>query len=413
MPRPRRRAVGFVGGALVLFVVGTSVQAGWLLVLASCLLGAAIAGLVLPRRMVTGIEVERRAPAEAFQGDEVRVDLVVSNAAKGVRLALEVLDEHLEPATAYVSILTPRDVVVVETTRTARSRGPFDSSAVVLASAAPFGVAERRRRVEVSSRTIVYPRLIALDELTFLESTPTPERAMHTMPRRGAGPDYLGIREYRTGDSLRHVHWRSTARHGEVMVREFEREQTRRLVVVVDSLADAGEGAGETPLDRCCSIAASVAFAAHASGQGVRLVSASGGRPVWLARSDPHALLEALAGLRPGGGLALGDLAGRLGSEVLGAETVLLVLPTWRANGVEALGDAVADLVSRAPRVVAALVDANTFAHARPAPRLDPSAVAALEDRLVRDGVWVYRVGAETDLRSAFARNPVRREAAR
>jgi uncharacterized protein (DUF58 family) len=354
--------------------------------------------------MVADLEVERRAPGEAFQGEEVRIDLVLSNPGRGVRLGIDVRDEHLAATSAYVSALAPRDVRIVETTRVATRRGRFEGSVVVVASAAPFGVAERRRRVSISSPTTVYPRLVPIDELPFLESSPTAERAMHTLPRRGTGPDYLGIREYRTGDSLRHVHWRSTARHGEVMVREFEREQTRRLAIVLDSLADAGEGEGETPLDRCCSIAASIAFAAHGRGQGVRLVTAVGGEPTWFGRSDPEALLRHLAELRPGGGLALGDLIGRLGSEVLGADTVLLVAPTWRANAAGAVVDAVAGLASRAPRVAVALVDAGTFANARRAPRLAPEDVRALEDGLARSGVAVYRIGAASDLRAAFVR---------
>ncbi len=396
MPRPRRRALGLVGGAVLLFVVGTSVQAGWLLAIASCLLGAALAGLVLPRRMVRDVEIERRAPAEAFQGDRVRVDLIVTNRSRGVRLALDLRDEHVEPARAFLPSLAPGAAVVVETIRTAASRGVHAASEVVVASAAPFGVAERRRRVEAAGETVVYPRLVRLDHLPWLESSPTPERALHAAPRRGAGPDYLGIREYRTGDSLRHVHWPSTARRGEVMVREFEREQTRRLVVVVDAVGDAG--AGETPMDRCCSVAASVAFAAQGAGQGVRLVSAAGGEPASLARVEPAGTLRWLAELRPGGGMTMAALIGELGGEVLGAETVLLALPTWRANAAETLAEAVGDLARRAPRVVAVLVEAHTFAGTDRAPRLEPAAVDALADELASRGVLVHRLAADSEL---------------
>jgi len=402
--RPRRRAAGLAFGAALLFAVGTSVQAGWLLAIASCLLGAVVAGLILPRRMVRGIEVERRAPAEAFQGDEVRVDLVVTNLSHGVRLAVELRDEHLAAARAFLSRLRPGERVVVETRRPASRRGVWVTEDVLVTSGAPFGVAEARRQVAAVSETVVHPRLVRLDDLPFLEAAPTPERAMHSVPRRGGGPEYLGIREYRTGDSLRHVHWPSTARHGEVMVREFEREQTRRLAVVIDTMTDGG--VGETPLDRCCSVAASVAFAAHTVGQGVRLVAAADGTPVSLARAEPHALLRWLAERRPGGGLPLADLIGRLGPEVLGAETVLLTLPTWRANAAGSLADAVADLVWRAPRVVAVLVEAHTFEGVERPPLLDPADVDALADAVQAAGALVYRVGAGTDL-SVLARGRV------
>jgi uncharacterized protein (DUF58 family) len=398
MPRPRRRALALAGGALLLFTVGTSVQAGWLLVLASCLLGATVAGFLLPGRMLRGLSFERRAPAEAFQGDEVRVSLVVSNASSGHRFALELLDEHLEPVRAFLPGIAPGDRVIVETRRVAARRGVHETSDVMVASAAPFGVAGRRRRIPVGSPTVVYPTLVRLDELPFLESAPTPERAIHTAPRRGTGPDYLGIREYRVGDSMRHVHWPSTARHGALMVREFEREQTRRLAVAVDTVADLPVGSAPTPLDACCSIAASVAFAAHGAGQGVRLVAAVGGRAVSVSRSDPGATLRWLAEIGPGGGLPMAALVDGLGEEVLGAATLLLAVPTWRANGPEALGPAVADLVPRVPRVVVVLVEVDTFEGARRAPHLGSAGVDGLEDHLRAAGALVYRMASGANL---------------
>jgi uncharacterized protein (DUF58 family) len=398
MPRPRRRGLALAGGALLLFVVGTSVQAGWLLALAACLLGAIAAGLVLPARMVRGAEVERRAPAEAFQGDRVRVTLVVANRTRAARLGLELRDEHLEEARAFVGALGPGERVLVETTRTAARRGLVEASDVVAVSAAPFGVAERRRRVSVPSRTIVYPALVRLGELAFLESAPTPERAIHALPRRGSGPDYLGIREYRTGDSMRHVHWPSTARHGSLMVREFEREQTRRLAVVIDTVADVPVAGGPTPLDVCCSVAASVAFAARGAGRGVRLVAAVEGAVASVARAEPTAALRWLAELRPGGGLSVADLGERLGEEVLGAATLLVVAPTWRSNDPEVLGPAVADLAARAPRLVVVLVEAHTFPSATRARPLAPERVDALEVALRRAGAAVLRLPAGADL---------------
>jgi uncharacterized protein (DUF58 family) len=404
MPRPRRRAAAFLGGAGLLFLVGTSVQAGWLLVLAACLLGATIAGLLLPRRMTRGLAFERRAPGEAFQGETVRVSLRVANRSRGMRLALDLRDEHLQAARAFVRRVGPGEEVVVDTTRTAWRRGVHPAADVVVASAAPFGVAERRRTVSVPSPTVVFPQLFPLEELPFLESAPTPERAMHSTPRRGGGPEYLGIREYRVGDSMRHVHWPSTARHGALMVREFEREQTRRLAIVIDSVADLIVDGGPTPMDRCCSVAASVAFAARGAGQGVRLVSAIGGRPVSVSRTDPAATLRWLAELRPGGGLGMADLIDGLGDEVLGAATILLAMPTWRANDPSRLAEEIAGLADRVPRIVAALVEVHAFENAGRVPHLDPPRVRALENLLLGNGVAVYRIDATTDLAALLGR---------
>ena len=268
--RLRKRAVGLVSGAAVLFFLGTNVQAGWLFVLGALLLGAVVAGVLLPGRMVRGIQVERRAPAEVVQGEEAFVELLVSNHAKGVRLGLTLEDPHVSPTSLYLNRVLPGERVELVTVRRAIKRGVHEASPVTLRSAAPFGVAERRRTLPVAGSTIVLPAVIPLGPLPFLALDTDPERASRSVPRRGTGPEFLGIREYRPGDSPRHVHWPSTARTGAVMVRELEQERSRRLAIVIDTLTDVGDA--WTPLDACCSAAASIARVAFTDGHRVRFV---------------------------------------------------------------------------------------------------------------------------------------------
>lgn len=394
MPRPRRRIAALVVGAALLFTVGTSVQAGWLLVLSSILLGAAIAGLLLPLRMVRGVNVERRAPEEAFQGDLVSVELTVRNAGRGMRLGLEVEDSHLARTRMVVPPLGPGDRAVIGTIRRAARRGVQESTAASVRSAAPFGVAQARRPVAAPGRTVVYPAVVELGRVPLIDLAPTHDSAMHTVPRRGTGPEYLGIREYRTGDSMRHVHWPSTARHGQVMVREFEQEHTRRLAIVVDTWADAGEE--DTPLDAACSVAASVAFAALGRGHGVRLVAARDGSVDALARAEPRGMLAWLADLRGFGGMPLADVAAQLGSHLRGIHTVLLAVPTWRANA--GLADAVGSLRSEAGAVAVAIIESHTFPSDRRAAVLSPSEVDRLAGDLASRDVTVYRFRSDEDL---------------
>lgn len=400
MPRPRRRAAALAVGAAALFGVGTSVQAGWLLVLSSILLGAAVAGLLLPLRMVRDVAVERRGPDEAFQGDDVMVELIVTNRGRPMKLGLEVEDPHVARARVLVPPLGPGQRVMIGTARRAARRGVHESTAVSLRSAAPFGVAEAGRTLEVPGRTVVYPAVVRLSRTPLLDLVPTSESAMHTAPRRGTGPEYLGIREYRTGDSMRHVHWPSTARHGRVMVRELEQEHTRRLAVVVDTWADVGEE--ETPLDLCCSVAASVALAVLVRGRGVRLVAARNGEVDVLLRADPARLLEWLAGLRPFGRMPLEAVVGELGPRLRGVHSVLLAVPSWRVN--VGLADAAGWLGSHAVSVAVALVEAATFETDRRVPALSAREVDGLAGELAARGVTVYRVGAGEDLAGCLQR---------
>jgi uncharacterized protein (DUF58 family) len=400
--RPRRRIAALVVGAALLFTVGTSVQAGWLLVLSSILLGAAIAGLLLPLRMVRGIHVERRAPEEAFQGDLVSVELTVSNAGRGMRLGLEIEDPHLSRTWILVPPLGPGDRAVIGTTRRAARRGVQESTAASLRSAAPFGVAQARRPVAAPGRTVVFPAVVQLGRVPLIDLAPTHDSAMHTVPRRGTGPEYLGIREYRTGDSMRHVHWPSTARLGQVMVREFEQEHTRRLAIVLDTWADAGEE--DTPLDAACSAGASVAFAALGRGHGVRLVAARSGSLDVLTRAEPRGMLAWLADLRAFGGMPVADVVAQLGGHLRGIHTVLLAVPTWRANA--SIADVVGALRSEAGAVAVAMIESHTFPSDRRAPVLSPLEVDRLAADLASRGVTVYRVRSGQDLAECL-RQPI------
>jgi uncharacterized protein (DUF58 family) len=399
VPRLRKRAVGMSIGAAVLFFLGTNVQAGWLFVIAALLLGAVVAGVVLPARMVCRLGVERHAPAEVHQGEEVLVELSVSNHGRGMRLGLVASDPFLSPARVVVPSLAPGERAEIATRRRAARRGPQGSAPVELRSSAPFGVADRRRRLAAGTETLVLPAVFPLGALPFVRSAATQAHAIHTLPRRGQGPDYLGIREYRPGDSMRHVHWPSTARTGTVMVREFEEEQTRRLAIVLDASDDAGED--WTPLDRACAAAASVAFAAATQGHGARLVAGTDAGPDVLSRADADELLRHLARVTPEGAPFAELLAG-LDLELRGVETLVLVAPTWRANGADGpLPGVVADLADRFPTVVAILIATDPEESGRRA--LGDAGTDVLATALRTSGADVVTWGEGQDLAARLA----------
>jgi uncharacterized protein (DUF58 family) len=400
VPRLRKRAVGMSIGAAVLFFLGTNVQAGWLFVIAALLLGAVVAGLVLPARMVRRLEVARHAPAEVHQGEEVLVELALTNRGRGMRLGLVASDPFLSPVRVVVPSLAPGERAEIATRRHATRRGPQGSVPVELRSSAPFGMADRRRTVAVAGpETLVLPAVFPIGALPFVRSAATQAHAIHTLPRRGQGPDYLGIREYRPGDSMRHVHWPSTARTGAVMVREFEEEQTRRLAIVLDASADAGEG--WTPLDRSCAAAASVAFAATAQGHGARLVAGTEGGPEVLSRAQEDELLRYLALVTPAAA-PFAELLAELDQELRGVETLVLVAPTWRENGTGGrLPGAVMDLADRFPTVVVILVATDPEESGRRA--LDDAETDALAGALRAAGADVVTWGEGQDLSARLA----------
>ncbi len=403
MLRPTKRFGALLVGAVLLFVIGTNIQSGWLLVLSSLLLASLVAGSVLPLRTVRRVEVQRHAPLEAHQGDRVRVGLDVANRDRRSKLPLIVEDGHCSPARVLAPSLGKGESVRLLTTRVARRRGVVESSTVRISSSAPFGVAVAGRAIDAAARTVVFPAVVPLGEIPAAWDAPSADRSTPGDARRGLGAEYLGIREYRTGDSMRHVHWPSTARHGSVMVREFEQERARSLTVVVDTLADVvpEAGAERTPLDVCCSIAASVSVAAARSRRHVRLVAARDGELHLLDATDPAAILAWLAGIAPGGGLPLGAVLERMDREDLVADSMVLATPSWQANDAAELGPAL-ESRGRGSSSTLCLVDARGFG-GRPAARLLPGAgIEALREAARRSGMSVVTIGPTDDLASVL-----------
>ena len=402
--RLRKRAAGLALGAGILFLIGTNVQAGWLFVFCALMLGTLVSGAILPGRMLRGIEVERRAPGEVVQGEEAFVDLIVTNRARGARLGLTFDDPHVAPTSLYITKVSPGERVELVTVRPARKRGVQEASVVTLRSAAPFGVAERRRTIPVAGSTIVLPAVIPLGPLPFLATASDPNRSTRSIPHRGAGPEYLGIREYRPGDSPRHVHWPSTARTGTVMVRELEEERSRRLAIVVDTLTDVGDEG--TPLDACCTAAASIARVAITEGHSMRMIAGLPRRSVDVSDDmDEGALRRRLAAIVPDG-VPLAEVVESAGKAFRDVDVVMIIFPTWRTNGDGALERAIEKLTAARTYVVAIPIEVAPD-DARRMSAMKAEDVDAFVASLDRSGADVYPWRHGVSLDEALAREPV------
>ena len=191
-------------------------------------------------------------------------------------------------------------------------RGRFTIGPLQVRIADPFGLVELARSFPSTTTLVVTPQVMPLPparltgELVGRRRRPAPGSA-------AAGEDDVVARAYRDGDELRRVHWRSTARYGELMVRREEQRWRNRATVLLDTRRDAHRGPGRVPsFEFAVSAAASIGVhlaregmdgaAGHRPGPGHRhrgrSEAVAAGRPV---RGGPLArsLEPALAALRP------------------------------------------------------------------------------------------------------------------
>ncbi len=195
-------------------------------------------------------------------------------------------------------------------------RGHFEVGPLSIRVTDPFGMIELVRTFTATNRLVVTP---AVHRLPALAATSEWVGTGDRRPRAytaGSAED-VTVREYRRGDDLRRVHWRSTARTGELMVRREEQPWQSRATVLLDGrrLAHEGQGPGST-LEWAVSAAASVSVHLARAGCAVRLltdhpdIEASTWHDHTLtpeAQSGP--VLDQLAALTPSTQVRLADAA--------------------------------------------------------------------------------------------------------
>jgi len=317
-------------------------------VLLLVLLSAALWSTVRSVRTLDLVSRSKGELVEAGVASTVRLT-VLGSARPGVRLVVE---DHAPLAlggTARLAVPRLRSDETLDLEYRVRSevRGSYRLGPATVGATDVFGLVRAHRVVGESVTLDVLPRVHPLAELTLGELGGA--RGSSASASAAAAPDDVSIREYRVGDDLRRVHWRSTARRGSVMVRSDEHPGRPDVVLLLDDRAQAhaGRGAGSS-LEWAVSAVASAAVHLHHRGHRVRLLHDGDYDPPRELdeTSAVRGLMRSLARLQPGppDGLArsittMGRAESTLLVAVLGAvdEDDVLPLLTVRPLGVPAL----------------------------------------------------------------------------
>lgn len=245
--------VGWVllGLALFFFAAATNTLAGWLYVMSGVMLALLLVAAVLPPRNLQGLVVTRSPIQPVTAGVPLEVELRVQNPQRQTKSLFQIID--LLPAdlgavqTTAVDILTPGQThrwrYQVPTPR----RGIYRWQTADLRTAAPLGLFWCRRSTEVPATAVVYPPVLPLRRCPILD-TVGPQGGQHWRYSPQAQADTQGVtrslRPYRWGDPTRLIHWRTSARYGELRVRELETMTASRDIII--ALNTAARWPGES-----------------------------------------------------------------------------------------------------------------------------------------------------------------------
>ena len=407
--RPTARGWTVAVVALMLYFFANQTQVGWLYVLSAITAGVWLAALFIPRRMLSRLSLARRingvampAELELTVGQPVSLDLELANA--GGTPALQVRGVQVcpfgPPADRRLPFFVPaapsRRSVELHHETVCTRRGWFEFPPVTLTTAAPFGFFCARRSVNAPASVLVLPEYRELERVSLLDRMPAVE---NTFAQIGVGGEVVGVREYRPGDSRRHIHWRSSARAGQLIVKEFAQETQPGLTIALDLRAASAIGSDEdTSLELGIKITATLARYADQRGLPVALATNSRQWPAPFGPLSWWALMNYLARVQAEGDEPFAEcLQGFTTAGVATTTFMAAILTAPDGAAVEPL----IELRRSGLSVLAVVIDPTPFFSGA---QLSPGQVDAVAGPLVAGGVSVRVVGPEPDWERTLCR---------
>ncbi len=303
---PRRLRFTSSGRWLVLGVLGIGLAAlntanNLLYLVLGGMLGLIVVSGWLSEQALRGLVVRRRIAPGVTAGRPARITYEVASRKRRLpSFSIELREKGIAGA-AFLPGLAPGRTAFTRAEVVFPRRGVYPLAELTLATTFPFGFFEKQRDLELPGAVIVWPRTD--------RRVRAPRRAGDRARRTGPLPaglgggrgEYRGLRAFRPGDDPHDVHWRSSARRGDLVVREYERDEAESLWISLDLRCPRGaQAAGEAAVE------VAAALADRASGRGERFGLVTQDAWIELGTGAPHleAVLDALAAarLRPAAG---------------------------------------------------------------------------------------------------------------
>jgi uncharacterized protein (DUF58 family) len=348
-----REGLGYLLVWLALLFTGLYHQINLILLVAGLAAGPILASFVSSAAMLRKLRVTRRVPAYVFADEPLHLDYTLENdRRKTAALALVVEDDlvpadravagstSLEPQ-VFFSLVRGQERMRVRWQGPSPARGKYLFRALELVTRSPFGLMERRVTMPLPDQLLVYPTVGQLTRRWHLVERQMSETSRgQRHDRRALQQEYHGLREYRSGDSPRWIHWRTSARVGKPMIKEFEQQHQQDLALLIDPWLPRSKMTHDQRecLEQVIRFAATICLETCRH-RGRRLLLGWTG-PTPGVRQGPasvkllHELLEQLAVMRPATEGSLAALLDALPPASL-RESVLIIVSTRPVNLLE------------------------------------------------------------------------------
>ena len=237
-PRQRllwtREGLVYFGFGLALLATGLIQQMNLILLVSAFAAGPVVSSMFVSAAMLRKVKVARKSPHYTFAGDPLEIDYSLENGKKLSSALALVVEDSLAPLErsfpgstslapqVFFSRVPPKTTSNIRWEGVSPGRGKYRFNELSLVTRSPFGLLERRISIPANDDLVVYP---AIGQLTrrwqILQRQALENRPGQRHDRSAQQEEYHGLRDYRSGDSPRWIHWRTSARLGELMVKEL------------------------------------------------------------------------------------------------------------------------------------------------------------------------------------------------
>ena len=238
----------YLGIIIVLFTGAMLTKQNPLLLVFALMAGPFVINGWMTFGMLQAARVQRELPRRAMPGELFPVEIQLRNSRPlfalwmmSIRDQIQHSDETLI-GTVLFSRVSPRSCQAGHYQLRLSRRGRYRFGPLTCTSRFPLGLVERSRIFPVTGEILIYPRIGRIIPNWRNRLVGATELVSRNQPHHGVfHDDFNQLREFRSGDNPRAIHWRSTARRGELILREFHQNREHTLAVVLDLFGSRSE----------------------------------------------------------------------------------------------------------------------------------------------------------------------------
>jgi len=264
--------------ALILFFIAWNRGITLIYGLLAVVVVIVLLGWLLPLRSLTSIQITRSLPSSAREGELLRYTVSVENGSRWGYYYLQLEDwvpfAEDEQRRPFGFIAKLAKVAEFDFSIRCDLRGVHHIGPMSLSSGYPLGIYQHTNTLADSySEIVVYPNTFDIEQLVFLDSNQSHYQGDRSVVAEGGHEIFMGLREYRRGDSPRNIHWRASARNNTLYTKVYESVDQDQVTILLDlnEARHCGEGKDHS-LEYAIKIAASIARHLLSQGKTVSLL---------------------------------------------------------------------------------------------------------------------------------------------